>query len=524
MVKILITDHLADECARLLKDAGLEVSYRPGLKPAEVIAAMPGQDGLIVRSGTKVTKEVIAAGKSLRAIGRAGIGVDNVDVPAATRGGIVVMNTPLGNVASAAEHSFALMLALSRNIPRGDAGLRQGAWRRNELVGVELEGKTLAVIGLGKIGAEVARMARSFHMKVVAYDPYLSKERAAEMGVELMDFESLLGAADFFTIHTPLNDKTRGLFGVRELAKMKRTARIVNCARGGIVDEKALEAALRERVIAGAALDVFEKEPLDPKSPLLALDNVVLTPHLGASTEEALLKVSVDIADQFIRYFKDGTVTYAVNAAAVVDPALRPFLALAETLGMLAVQLGGDHLTGVEVTVNGAIAAFDVKPVTIAALKGVLGPVCGEGVNLVNAALIAQDRGVSVAERRSKETRDWANLVTVRVDTKAGARIVAGTVIEGREPRIVRIDDYDIDLHLAGHLLVARYPDRPGMVGKYGTILGRRNINIAAMDVARLTRGGEALVVLTLDDPPADDVIEELKAAIQVDRIWAVRL
>jgi D-3-phosphoglycerate dehydrogenase len=523
MAKILITDDIAEEGIAILKGSGFEVTYKPGLKQPEVIAAIPGQDGLIVRSGTKVTKEVIEAGTSLRAIGRAGIGVDNVHLETATRRGIVVMNTPFGNVASAAEHTFALMLSLARNIPRGDATLRQGVWKRNELVGVEFEGKTLGIVGLGKIGGEVAHFAKAFHMKVMAYDPYLSRERAAELGIELTTLEAILEAADFLTFHVPLNDKTRNLIGAEQFKKMKRTARIVNCARGGVIHEAALAEALKAGTIAGAALDVYEKEPLDPKSPLIGLPNIVLTPHLGASTEEALLKVSVDVADQFVRFFKDGTVTHAVNAPAAVDPVLLPYVALAGTLGALAGQIGGERLTAVEVTINGAIAAHDPKPLVVSALAGVLKPVCGDTVNQVNAKLIAQDRGVTVSERHTQDIRTYANLLTIRIDSNTGPCLVAGTLLEGRDPRVVRIDDYDVDLRLAEHLLVMRYPDRPGMVGKIGTILGAHRINIAAMDVARQSRGGEALVVLTLDDPVTSTIVAELKKELAVDRAWAVR-
>ncbi len=524
MTKILVSDRIAEEGVRILKESGFDVTYTPGLKAPEVIAAIPGYDGLIVRSGTKVTKEVIEAGTSLRAIGRAGIGVDNVHLETASRRGIVVMNTPFGNVASAAEHTFALMLSLARNVPRGDATLRQGEWKRSALVGTELEGKTLGIIGLGKIGGEVAHFARAFHMKVVAYDPYLSRERAAELGIELAHFDALLESADVLTFHVPLNDKTRGLIGTEQLKKMKRTARLVNCARGGVVSEAALAAALKEGLIAGAALDVFEKEPLDPKSPLLEAPNLVLTPHLGASTEEALLKVSVDIADQFIRFFKDGTITHAVNAPTATDPALRPYAALAQALGALAAQLGDGRLTSVEVTIYGAIADHDPKPIIASTLAGVLKLICSDQVNSVNATFFAQDRGITISERRTKEIRSYANLLTVRVDGNSGTCLVAGTLLEGRDPRVVRIDDYDVDLRLAEHLLVMRYPDRPGMVGKYGTVLGRRGINIAAMDVARQSRGGEALVVLTLDDPVTEEIRQELRQEMQIDRIWSVHV
>ncbi len=524
MTKILISDRVAEDGVRILKDSGFEVTYTPGLKAPEVLAAIPGYEGLIVRSGTKVTKEVIEAGTSLRAIGRAGIGVDNVHLETASRRGIVVMNTPFGNVASAAEHTFGLMLSLARNIPRGDATLRQGEWKRSALVGTELEGKTLGVVGLGKIGGEVAHFAKAFHMKVMAYDPYLSRERAAELGIELAHLDALIENADFFTFHVPLNDKTRGLIGTEQFKKMKRTARLVNCARGGVVSEAALVSALKEGLIAGAALDVYEKEPLDPKSPLLDVPNLVLTPHLGASTEEALLKVSVDVADQFIRFFKDGTITHAVNAPTATDPTIRPYTTLAQALGALASQLGGKRLTSVEVTINGAIADHDPKPLIAGALAGVLKPVCGDQINPVNATFFAKDRGITISERRTKDIRSYANLLTVRVDGNEGTCLAAGTLLEGRDPRVVRIDDYDVDLRLAGHLLVMRYPDRPGMVGKYGTVLGRHKINIGAMDVARLSRGGEALVVLTLDDPVTENVVAELRKEMEIDKIWPVRV
>jgi len=513
MVKILVADSLAEEGLQLLRlEDGFEVDVRLGMKEDDLVEAIPAYEGLLVRSAVKVTARVLQAGRNLKIVGRAGIGVDNIDVEAATRCGVLVMNTPFGNVSSAAEHTLALLFACARNVARADALLRQKRWERGGLMGVELSGKTLGVVGLGKVGGQVARVAKALEMRVLAFDPFLTREKAEELGIELVTFDALIEQADFVTIHTPLTDKTRDLFGAAEFKRMKKGARIVNCARGGIVNEKALAEALKEKQIAGAALDVYEKEPLGD-SPLLALDNATLTPHLGASTEEAQLKVSVDVARQCIDYFKRGTIQNAVNVVGMGDAQMIPFVNLAENLGTLAGALAGGAVKRVEVTCLGEIASRDTRAVTVAALRGVLVPVCGDRVNMVNARVIAQERGISVLESRSAEAPDYVSLVTVHVETEGGRRTVNGTLRERKEPRITRIDGFDVDLKPSAIMLVMFYPDRPGMVGKFGTILGKANINIARMEVGRAVRGQQAVVILTLDDPVPAPLLDELKAA-----------
>ncbi len=524
MVRILVCDDIAPEGVKLLRDAGFEVDEKLKLPEDEIVKIIPGYDGAIVRSATKITKRILDAGAKLRIVGRAGIGVDNIDVEAATRRGVVVMNTPLGNVSSAAEHTFALLLASARPIAKAHAQMAKGVWDRKGLTGVELDGKTLGVVGLGKIGAEVVRYAKAFRMRVLAFDPFLSKERAEEMGVELVDFEAMLPQADFFTMHTPLTDKTRGMFNAAAFAKMKKTARIVNVARGGIVDEKALAEALAAKRIAGAGLDVFEKEPLPADSPLLKAEGITLTPHLGASTEEAQFKVSVDVAEQFAAYFRDGTVRNAVNIVAAADPKLTPYVDLAEKLGSLCMQLSGHHLRKIKVTCSGEIAGRDTRAVAVAALKGVLSTVSSDTVNLVNANVIAKDRGIVVVEQKSKEVRNYQTLVTVELSTESGERRVSGTMFDGNRPRIVQIDAYDVDLIPAPHLLIVTYPDRPGMMGTIGTVLGKHKINIAAMVIGRSAPGAQAMVFLTVDDPVRKEILDEIRGGMQVENLWWVRL
>ncbi|MBI5368559.1 MAG: phosphoglycerate dehydrogenase [Planctomycetes bacterium] len=524
MPRILVADELADEGLRLLtREEGIAVDYRPGPSEKDLLGWIPEYEGLVVRSKTKVGAAVLEAGVRLKIVGRAGIGVDTIDVEAATRRGIIVMNTPLGNVSSAAEHTLALLFAGARNIARADRTMREKKWDKNSLVGVELSGKTLGVVGLGKVGSHVARVAKAAGMTVLAFDPFLSAEKAAELGVTLAALDRIVTDSDFITLHVPLSDQTRNLIGPGEFKRMKKSARIINCARGGVIDEKALIAALAAREIAGAALDVFEREPLGD-SPLLALDNVTLTPHLGASTEEAQRKVAVDIAQQFVAYFKRGVVENAVNIIAVTDPKIAPYAALAEKLGSLAVQIGGGAVSQIEVTALGELAGRDTRAVVVAALKGALTPACGDRVNLVNAGVIAEERGIRVIESKSRDLKDWRSLVTVRVVGEAGETAVSGTVAEDREPRVVRVNQYEVDLRPAEHLLVMFYPDRPGMVGKFGTILGAHSLNIARMEVGRRSRGGQAVVILTLDDPVPPAVLDEIRSAVQVEFLRAVRL
>ncbi len=524
MARVLIADDVAEECARVLRAGGVEVDQRGKLKADDLKAALAGCEGLIVRSAVRVSKEIIDAAPRLKLIGRAGIGVDNIDVEAASRRGVIVMNAPLGNVTSAAEHAFALLLADARHIARADAALRAGKWERSENVGVELEGKTLGIVGLGKVGGQVARYGRAFGMRVVAYDPLLVRERAEVLGVELVEFDRLLEISDFVTLHLPLTERTRSLFGAAEFRKMKRTARIINSSRGGVLDEKALAESLKKGEIAGAALDVYETEPPPRDHPLLAIGDATFTPHLGASTEEAQLKVSVDIAEQFVDYFRHGVVRNAVNLTGASDPAMRPYLKLAEDLGSIAAQLQGGRMKVIEVTFLGQVAGFEISAMTQAAVKGALQPVVGSEVNEVNARFTARERGLQIIENRRKDARNYKSLVSVRVETDEGSRTVAGTVFEGPSPRVVQIDAFDIDLRPSKHMLVIAYPDVPGMVGLFGTILGDRKINIARMEVGRSGRGQQAIIMLTVDDPVPPEVIDEIRSKVQVREIRSITL
>ncbi|MBI3097411.1 MAG: phosphoglycerate dehydrogenase [Planctomycetes bacterium] len=525
MPRILIADAMAEEgIARLRGAAGFEVEVKTGQPAESLIEMLPRFDGLVVRSATPVTAPLIDAGRNLRVIGRAGVGVDNIDVPAATRRGIVVMNAPLGNILSAAEHTFAMLLAAARNIARADRALRGGKWEKKACVGVELRGKTLGIVGLGRVGAEVAGFARAFGMKIVAYDPFLTPERAQELGVTRVELDPLCAAADFITIHSPLNEKTERLFNAARFACCKPGVRVVNCARGGIIVEEDLAAALRSGTVAAAALDVFAQEPLGT-SPLSSLETATLTPHLGASTEEAQVRVATDIADQFIEFFTTGSARNAVNIVSLRNPKLAPYVGLAETLGAVNGQLAEGAMRTIEVRCYGDIAVSDdARLLTVAAVKGALAPICQAPVNLVNAELTARDRGIRIVESRSRDVRNFTNVLSVAIQTDSGRRLAAGTVFEDREARIIKIDAFDVDVRPAANMLIMYYPDIPGMVGKFGTILGRNRINIARMEVGRSAPGQQAVVVLTLDDVVPAPVCEELRREAGIDVLKAVRL
>lgn len=524
MPSVLIADDVAEECRNILLKNQIDAVQIPKIKPEELIREVSKYDGLIVRSRVTVTREVIEAGRELKIVGRAGIGVDNIDVEAATRRGVVVMNTPQANVTAAAEHTFSLLLSLARNITRADASVRAGNWERSKFVGVELEGKTVGIVGLGKVGAAVARYAKAFGAKIISYDPYISKERAAELGVALVEFPELLERSDFITVHVPLTDRTRHLLGRNEFKKMKKTARLINTSRGGVVDEEALYQALANREIAGAALDVFEQEPPPRDCRLFGLDNVLLTPHLGASTEEAQMKVAVDIAEQFVEFFRTGVARNAVNVAQVPESWMQPFVPLASTLGMLASQLCEGRIKAIEITYAGDIANSDTRVLTSSAVCGVLKPISGS-VNLVNATFYARERQIAVVERKTREPQVYRNLVTVRMETDEQARAVSGTIFEGKEPRIVGVDGYRVDVTPSRNILVLFYPDVPGVVGKFGTILGSHSINIADMAVGRTQRGKKAVIFVTVDDDVPADVVEEIRASIQgIEFIRAVKL
>ena len=520
-MKILVTEPLAESGLSMLRQ-DFEVDVRPELASEGLAEAIGPYHALIVRSETKVTEEVLDRAGSLKVVARAGIGLDNVDVSAATRRGIMVVNAPQSNIVSAAEHTIALLLAQARNIPQAHAALKAGKWDRERFQGVELHGKTLGIVGLGRVGAMVAQRALAFGLRLVAYDPFVSKDRAKAQGVELMpNLDALLVQSDFVTIHLPRTPETEGLIGEREIALMKLGARIVNTSRGGIVDERALVAAIRERRLGGAALDVFATEPVPPANPLLVLEQVVATPHLGASTQEAQDKAGSAIAEMVGLALKGEFVPYAVNvpAAAEVSEQVRPYMPLAEKLGAIVTGLAEASVHTLEAEYLGHLAEHDTRALTLAALKGALARVVHEPVSFVNAAAIARERGIGVSERKSTASRDYVNLMTLRADTDAGEVAVAGTMVGRRDgERLVQVFDFDVDMAPARHMAFFLYEDRPGVIGAVGTLLGDAGINVAAMEVGRQEAGGQALMGLTLDSPIPAAVLADIERAIGAKR------
>jgi D-3-phosphoglycerate dehydrogenase len=513
-VRVLVTEQLSEAGLALLR-RDFQVDERPELAAEGLVDAIGAYDALVVRSQTQVDAEVIAAADNLKVIARAGIGLDNVDVESATRRGVMVVNAPQSNIVSAAEHTLALLLAQARNVPQANRELKAGRWERAAYQGVELQGKTLGVIGLGRVGALVATRAAAFGMRIIAFDPYVPKERSKEMGVELMPtLEALLVQADFITIHLPRTPDTEGLIGERELALVKEGARLVNTARGGIVDEEALAKALEDGRLAGAALDVFATEPTT-SSPLFGLEQVVVTPHLGASTTEAQDKAGASVAEMVRLALSGEFVPYAVNvsAGAEVSEAVRPFLPLAHKLGALLTGLAQGAVRGVEAQYLGRLAESDTRVLTLAVVKGVLSGVVHEPVSFVNAPIIAAERGIAISETRSTVSSDYVNLIHVRADTDEGPVSVGGTLVGKRNAeRVMQVNDYDIEMAPARFMLFFTYEDRPGVIGKVGTILGEADINIATMDVGRPTRGGTALMGLTLDSAvPAEVIVRILE-------------
>ncbi len=512
-MKVLVADRVDEEGIGILRDYA-EVDIRPGLKAEELISIIGDYEALIVRSQTQVTKEVITAGKKLQVIARAGVGVDNIDVGEATRRGIVVVNAPIGNTTAAAEHTIALMLALARHIPQANAMLKSGLWQRSNFMGTEVRDKTLGIIGLGNVGSEVARRARGLQMRIIANDPYISVDHARNLQVELVTIEQLLKEADFISLHIPLTQSTKALIGAKELALVKPTVRIINTARGGLVDEKELVKALKEKRIAGAAVDVFTEEPATD-SILFKEDNIIVTPHLGASTTEAQAMVARDVAEQVITVFNGQPARYAVNApfiSAETLPVLAPFITAAHISGKLASQLAEGQLSTIQIQYEGEISNYDTTALKVTALGGVLEEISEERVTLVNANILAARRGLNVVEQKESTCENYASLITVRITTSTGATTVATTVMRG-ETHIVRVDDYWIDVvPTGGYFLFADHLDRPGILGAVGKITGDADINISAMHVGRLKPRGQALMVLALDEPLPDEILEKIRS------------
>ncbi len=514
-MKILVSDKLSEKGIEILKKAGgLVVDVKTGLAKEQLIAEIPKYDGLIIRSGTKVTADIINAAKNLKVIGRAGIGVDNVDVDAASKKGIVVMNTPEGNIVTTAEHAIAMMLSLARKIPQASASIKAKKWEKG-FMGVEVYNKTLGVIGLGRIGSIVASRAKGLSMNVIAYDPFISKERALNLGVELVELQDIFKRADFISVHTPKTSETTYLIAEKEFSIMKKGVRIINCARGGIIDEKALYKAIKDKIVAGAALDVFEKEPVQPDNPLLELDEVICTPHLGASTDEAQLNVAIDVAEQIVEFFKKGQIRNAVNVPSISAELLskiQPYLTLGEKMGSLHAQLIEGGVKGITIKYSGDITNLGVKPITISIIKGFLKSFVGEGVNMVNAPFIAKERGIEVTETTTSESHDFASLISVTVKTEKQEKLIEGTVFGKNDPRIVRIDEYWVEASPSGNMLIFSNIDAPGVIGKIGTILGDDKVNIAGMQLGRNKPKGNAVSIVNIDSPIPDKTLQKIRS------------
>jgi D-3-phosphoglycerate dehydrogenase len=526
MPKVLISDALSPAAVAIFKDRGLEVDFQPDLgKDKDKLAAtINGFEGLAIRSATKVTAKMLDQAKNLKVIGRAGIGVDNVDIPAATARGIIVMNTPFGNSITTAEHAITLMLALARQIPEADTSTRAGKWEKNKFLGVEIFGKTLGIIGCGNVGSIVADRAIGLKMKVIAYDPYLSEERAINLGVEKVEIDQLWRRADFITLHTPLTDKTRNIVNAETLALTKKGVRLINCARGELVDEAALYDALKSGHVAGAALDVFREEPAT-SSPLFGLPNVVCTPHLGAATMEAQENVALQVAEQMSEYLLRGAISNAVNfpsISAEEAPKLKPFVALAEKLGSFAGQLTESSIKQVQITYEGGVAQMNTKALTSAAVAGLLRPML-QDVNFVSAPIAARDRGIIVEETRREAAGDYDSLITVSVVTDRQTRSVSGTVYADGRPRIVNIKGIRMDAEFGSSMLYVTNQDRPGFVGRFATLLAQAGINIATFHLGRDSAGGNAIALVEIDGAVPADVLAKVHEIPNVQQVKTLR-
>jgi D-3-phosphoglycerate dehydrogenase len=525
VTRILVADPIAEGGIERLRAAG-EVDVAIGLDAAALRERIADYDALVVRSETKVTAEVLEAAPRLRVVGRAGVGVDNIDIEAATRHGVLVLNAPTGNTIAATEHVIAMMLALARNLPAADRSLRAGLWERSRFTGIELRDKTLGVLGLGKIGSEVARIAREgLRMRVLAHDPLVTGDRAKQVGAELCDFETLLSESDFLTVHVPMTDATRGVIGAAELRRMRKGARLINVARGGIIDEQALADAIIDGHIAGAAIDVFTKEPPEATNPLLQLEQVVVTPHLGASTREAQVNVAFDVADQIVEYLAGGTPRYAVNAPTMLPEELarlHPYLELAEKIGSLAAQLDGRKLRRVVCTYSGELASGDTSIVTAHVLRGLFAHFTETRVNPVNAKIVATSMGVDVDEQHTTRSVDPEASLVIEVVGEEHLRI-AGTQFDDG-PRITRINDFRVDMQPSGTYLVVTHQDRPGVIAAISTLLARNDINIAGIELGRDRPRGRAVMLMEIDDPVNAELLDEVRHTAQLDQLRQVRL
>lgn len=525
-MKVLVSDSISPKGIEILKKAGLEVDVKTGLKPEELKKEISKYNALIVRSATKVTSDIISAAENLKVIGRAGSGLDNVDKDVATKRGIVVMNTPGGNTITTAEHTIALLVSMARQIPQATASMKAGRWEKKKFMGVELYNKTLGIIGFGNIGTHVARMAHGIGMNVIAYDPFLNEERAKNLGVKVVELDELIKKSDFITIHTPLTKETKGLINAGRIAQMKEGVRLINSARGGIIDEKALYDALKSGKVAAAALDVFEKEPPEG-SPLLELDNVVCTPHLGAASEEAQENVAIAVAEQVVDYLIYGTIRNAVNFPSVsadLLPKLQPYINLAERMGSFLSQSFDGGINEIIVEYRGEVAELKLEPITIAVLKNILTPILEETVNFVNAPFIARERGIEVKEITSADAGDYHSMLTVKIRAGNKENSVTG-ILQGKQyPRIIRVDNFAIEVVPEGEMLVLSNIDKPGVIGNIGTLLGKNNINIARMQFGREKPEGRAISVVSIDTPVSDEILSEIKKLPNVLSVKQIHL
>ena len=524
--RVLISDKLSAAAVQIFKDRGVEVDYKPDLgKDKEaLLAAIPNYDGLAIRSATKVTPKILEAATRLKVIGRAGIGVDNVDIPAATAKGIVVMNTPFGNAITTAEHAISLMMALARQIPEANKSTHEGKWEKNRFMGTELYAKTLGVIGCGNIGSIVADRGLGLKMKVIAYDPFLSPERALSIGVEKVELLDLISRSDFITLHTPLTDKTRNIIGAAAISKMKKGVRIINCARGGLVNEDALYEALMSKHVAGAALDVFEVEPASNHK-LFNLENVVCTPHLGASTDEAQENVALQVAEQMADYLVKGAVTNALNMPSISAeeaPRLKPYVALAEKLGSFAGQLTDSDIKGIVIEYAGEVGELNTKALTSAAVSGILKEQLGS-INMVSAPVVAKERGIQVDEVKQTKRGAYETYIRITIKTDKYERAVAGTVFGDGKPRIIQIKGIELECNFGPHMLYITNKDKPGFVGRVGTLLGNANVNMGTFHLGRLAEGGDAISIIETDGPVPQAVMDDVQKVPNVVQVKALR-
>jgi D-3-phosphoglycerate dehydrogenase len=524
--RVLISDALSPAAVEIFKTRGVEVDFQPELgKDKDRLAEIIGQyDGLAIRSATKVTPKILERAERLKVIGRAGIGVDNVDIPAATARGVIVMNTPFGNSITTAEHAIAMMFALARQIPQADASTQAGKWEKNRFMGVEITAKTLGLIGCGNIGSIVADRAVGLRMHVIAYDPFLSPERAAQLGVEKVELDDLLARADIITLHTPLTDKTRNILSADALAQTKKGVRIVNCARGGLVDEVALREALDSGHVAGAAFDVFVEEPAK-ENPLFGHPNVVCTPHLGAATTEAQENVALQVAEQMSNYLISGAIENAVNFPSITAeeaPRLKPFVALAEKLGSFVGQLTEAPIKGIRIEYEGEVAGMNTRALTSAAVTGALRPFL-QDINMVSAPMVARDRGIVIEEvKRDNAMRDYDSFIRITIDAEDMARHAGGTVFQDGKPRVIEIRDIVVDAEFAPHMIYVRNADKPGFIGSFGSLLGDAGVNIATFSLGRDKPGGDAICFVSVDQPVSNEILDRIEALPQVKRARAV--